>query len=224
MNNDEARFAGGLVEVAGNRAPVVHVPKGLNMAHADVLAAQERSLALVDPEVAQAVKTLQKARKTKMACLGIPSDILEKGSQEYARCVRLANAYKRARVRELYDAHGFVSSGVNALVASESLALSASRFLYAAAAESGTANPAIIKLAANLADSSRQSSLAAWELAAREGIVRRRNKDQRVDVPWMVTEENTKPGGEVKRPRGRPRKAAVVVVDAVLSEGEPNAG
>lgn len=195
----------------------VRVRGGKDMAHADATMVQERVSMVMDPDLATALIKPVQARKTKLACLGIPSDILEKGSQEYARCVRLANAYKKARVKELTIAHGFVSSGVAALLASEALAISASRFLYAAAAESGEVNSVLLKTASQLADSGRQSGLAAWELAQRESVVKKKNDMNAVDVPWMT-------GGvaaTVKRGRGRPRKDQPVVITV---EGESNAG
>lgn len=154
-----------------------------------------------------------KARKSKLACMGIPSAILEAGSPEYARCVRLASAYKKARTKELYIAHGYVSSGAGALLASASLALSASRFLYEIAssaelypeAKGAVSLPALLKLASGLSDSARQSELSAWELCAREAVVRKRNDASNVMVPWEVQG----PSGETKRPRGRPRKESV---------------
>lgn len=124
-------------------------------------------------------------RKTKLACLGLPTNILDQGSPEYAKCVRLANKYKKVRTKELYLAHGYVSAGVNALLSSASLAIAASRFLYAAAAENGSANPGLIKIATSLSDSARQSELSAWELCSKEAIIFRKNSKDK-SMPWLV--------------------------------------
>lgn len=165
-----------------------------------------------------------KARRTKLAVLGIPSSILDKGSQEYARCVRMAQSYKKARSKELYIAHGYVSSGASALLAAASLALSASRFLYEIAANSpivaergGISMPQILKLASSLSDSARQNELSAWELCAREAQIKKRNEQNTQALPWLV-ETNPQPTGEVKRPRGRPRKVELL---PSVSEVEP---
>ncbi len=155
-----------------------------------------------------------KARSTKLACLGIPSAVLDHGDPEYSRCVRLASAYKKARTKELYIAHGHVSSGVGALLAAASLALSASRFLYELASktpvqpeEKGLLGmPTILKLASSLSDSARQNELSAWELCSREAVIHKRNASNEQAVPWLVTET----GKEISR-AGRPRKVQVAL-------------
>ncbi len=161
------------------------------------------------------IKHPAKARQTKLAVLGIPCAVLEKGSPAYARTVKLAQAFKKVRQRELFNAHGYVSSGVAALLAASSLALSASRFLYElaantpiSAAERGDITmPQILKLASSLSDSARQNELSAWELCAREAIIYKRNLNDNVQVPWMSQE---KANGEVKRGPGRPRKVSLL--------------
>jgi hypothetical protein len=106
-------------------------------------------------------------RRTKLAVMGISSAALDRGDPSYANCVRLASAYRKLRVRELVINHGFVSSGASALLASASMALAASRYLYEQAAEAGEGQIEKLKTAARLADSARQNELAAWELCAR---------------------------------------------------------
>jgi hypothetical protein len=69
--------------------------------------------------------------------------------------------------------HGYVSAGVSSLIASASLALCASRYLYEVAAETGDAET--LKRASALANDARQGELAAWELASREGQARDAN-------------------------------------------------
>lgn len=144
-----------------------------------------------------------RVRKTKLAVLGIPSGVLDRGSPSYARCVRLASAYRKVRVRELTISHGFVSSGSSALLASAAHALAASRYLYEKAAEATGADMLeLLKVASRLADSARANELAAWELSAREGVARRRNATADNGMPWVVSNE------ELKKKRGRPRKDA----------------
>lgn len=156
-----------------------------------------------------------KARATKLACLGIPSSILDSGNPNYSRCVRLANSYKKARQKEFYIAHGYVSSGVGALLAAASLALSASRYLYEIAASTDVqpsekghiGMPQMLKLASSLSDSARQNELSAWELCSREAVVKKRNDANTVTTPWLVSDDT----GMVKRKPGRPRNEHLVL-------------
>lgn len=201
---------GGMVRNKGEgRPPRVDNPRPERLARPDPTMAQETSLVLDSTRQWPNIKSPLKERRTKLACLGIPSHILDAGSQEYARTIRLANSYKKVRVKELYEAHGYVSSGVSALLAAASLALSGSRFLYEIAAstpiqaaERGDVTmPQMLKLASSLSDSSRQNELSAWELCAREAIVRKRNDMNSVTAPWIQTEsgkEQAKPGRKTK--------------------------
>ncbi len=156
-----------------------------------------------------------KPRKTKLAVMGIPSHILDKGSPEYARCIRMAKSYKKARIKELYAAHGYVSTGVSALVAAAALALSGSRYIYETCAENVLANPNLLKLASSLGDSARQNELSAWELCARESVVRKRNENNNISMPWLIE--------ETKRLPGRPKKA-IVIEESFERREEQNAG
>lgn len=215
-NSEDGTFHGGFVRNRGDargvrvsRATVDELP------FPDLTTVQDASLELEGTRQYPNIKSPLKARKTKLACMGIPSSILEAGSPAYARCVRLANSYKKARSKELFEAHGFVSTGVGALLASASLALSASRFLYEIAASSeiqpegrgALSMPSILKLASSLSDSSRQNELSAWELAARESVIRKRNDNNSVSVPWLTSDN----GGAEKRKPGRPRKEHLVL-------------
>lgn len=153
-------------------------------------------------------------RKTKLAVLGIPSYILDEGHPEYARCIRLANAYKKARTKELYEAHGYVSSGASALLAAASLALSASRYLFEVAAganlhttERGEVGlPQLLKLATSLSDSHRQNELSCFELCHKESVLRKRNDSNKLQSPWLLEPSSTKSSSVEKRGPGRPRK------------------
>ncbi len=206
---------GGMVRNKGEgRPPRVDNPRPERLARPDPITAQETALVLAETSQFPNVRSPLKERRCKLACLGIPSHILDAGSPEYARTIRLANSYKKVRVKELFQAHGFVSSGVAALLAAASLALSGSRFLYEIAAstpiqaaERGDLTmPQILKLASSLSDSSRQNELSAWELCAREAIVRKRNDMNTVSVPWIHSDS----GGEKQKP-GRKTKLQSVV-------------
>ncbi len=102
------------------------------------------------------------------------------------------NKYRKTRMKELARLHGHVSAGAGALLASASLALAASRFLYerfAGKPEDGGGDTTTLKQAAQLADSARQSELAAWELSAREGVLKRRQEAMETGMPWLVNVE-----------------------------------
>jgi hypothetical protein len=230
--SQDGQFSGdGFVrDKSGRGYPIISMPT--HMATADPTLARERLLAAEGsgdyPNIKHPNKARQHAlvagesirqrkdrpRSTKLAVLGIPASILDAGSQEYARTVRLASGYKKARQRELFQAHGYVSSGVGALLAAASLALSGSRYLYEIAAnlpiqpaERGDLSlPAILKMASSLGDSARQNELSAWELCAREAVIRRRNENNSLRNPWEVVESTE----TVKRGPGRPRRAIVV--------------
>lgn len=216
-----------------DRPPRVKAPPVKFMANADPRPAQEQLLANPAALAFPSRKHPLQARRTKLAVLGIPSSVLDQGSPEYARTIRLANAYKKARTKELFLAHGYVSSGASALLAAASLALAASRFLYEIAARTsvspdetgGLTMPQILKLASGLSDSYRQNELSAWELCAREGVVAKRNAQNSVSVPWFADQPS--PDGQVKRGPGRPRKVQQVmeVQDAgTIGDGEIEGG
>lgn len=148
-----------------------------------------------------------KVRKTKLAVMGLSSEILDKGDPRYAACIRLANSYRKSRTREYCISHGYVSSGVSALLASSAMALAGARYLYEVASQAeGVGKAEILKKASSLSDSSRQSELAAWELCAREAVVRKKMAQDK-ELPWVISV----PQVEEKRKRGRPRKLALAL-------------
>ncbi len=126
-----------------------------------------------------------RGRKTKLAAFGLSPSIIKAGSPEYAACLDQANKYRKVRMKELTQIHGYISAGVGALLASASLALAASRYLYQEAANDG--DPGLLKTAAKLADSGRQCELAAWELARQEGVMKRRQDTAQAGQPWLLT-------------------------------------
>ncbi len=207
----EGTFSGGFVRDRGEgRGVRVAKAKSTEIPLiADPIAAQERSLALAVAGPYDAVVKPLRARQTRLARLGIPTDLLDLADPEYARCIKWANSYKKTRVKELYTAHGWVSAGVHALCASESLALAASRYLYATVTNGEFMSDNRLKMASSLADSARQNNLSAWELCAREAQIKRRNDANTTQLPWVVQESL----GMIKRPRGRPRKASIVEME-----------
>lgn len=131
------------------------------------------------------VEVNTKGRKTHLSAMGLCLTIIKRGDPDYAKCLDQANKYRKIRMKELAQLHGHVSAGAGALLASASLALASSRFLYQRAAESG--DTATLKQAAQLADSARQSELAAWEVAAKEGVLKRRTEAAASGMPWLQT-------------------------------------
>jgi hypothetical protein len=106
-------------------------------------------------------------RRPKLALLGVSVDAAD---PRYALSLRRAGRYRKRRCSEIAAVHGYVSAGASSLIASASLALSASRYLYEVAAETGDADT--LKRASALANDARQNELAAWELAAKEAAAR----------------------------------------------------
>ncbi len=149
----------------------------------------------------------KKGRKTKLAAFGLSPSIIKSGDPEYAACLDQANKYRKIRMKELAQLHGHVSAGAGALLASASLALAASRFLYQNAAQDGDA--ATLKQASQLADSARQSELAAYELASREGVLKKRSAMADAGMPWLLN-----PDGLDKAKSGRKTNAERQLRDA----------
>jgi hypothetical protein len=125
-----------------------------------------------------------KGRKTKLAAFGLSPSIIKAGDPEYSACLYQANKYRKTRMKELAQLHGHVSAGAGALLASASLALAASRYLYQKAALDGDSG--LLKQASQLADSARSSELAAWELSSREGVLKRRGEMAAQGQPWLA--------------------------------------
>ncbi len=101
----------------------------------------------------------------------------------YAGYLRLARQHRAEHGADLASTvgGGQLSPGVVSIVASASLALAASRFLYDLGAEQG--DPKLLGQAAQLADKSRTALLTAHELAAREAEARARASQPR--WPWL---------------------------------------
>jgi hypothetical protein len=142
--------------------------------------------------------TAAAGRKPTLALLGVAADIASPANRS---ALAKADRLRRRRCAELHQAHGYVSAGVAAIVASAELALAASRVLYAQAFASS--DPATFKLAAQLADSHRQNELAGWELVAREGAARAEAERTgrakgRPLPPWLIADDEPKdaPGGQ----------------------------
>lgn len=163
----------------------------------------------------------KRGRKTKLAAFGLSPSIVAAGDPLYAECLDQANKYRKVRMKELAQLHGHCSAGVGALLASASLALAASRFLYQDSSKDGDA--ATLKQASQLADSARQCELAAYELASKEGVLKRRASAAEAGMPWLLTqagEEKNKPGRKSNAER-QARDMDVPVPAVVQSWDEP---
>lgn len=110
-----------------------------------------------------------KARRVRLArSLGLSN--LEQ-SPAFAPYRRSASAFRQHHCKELARlAGGEVSAGPCSMVASASLQLAASRYLFDQASQTGDAS--VFKTASSLANDSRQNLLAAYELATREAQAR----------------------------------------------------
>ncbi len=155
----------------------------------------------------------RKARSLKLAIMGIK--LLDTCDPRYRNQIDMANAYRKRRSVELAEMHGHVSIGASALLASASLALAASRYVYELFGENagGDIGIAMLKYAAQLGDSARQSELAAWEMSAREGLVKRKQSAMDQGVPWLAIQDGGRSQGG--RPRNAQRQIDAVGVEAV---------
>ena len=104
----------------------------------------------------------------------------------YAGYLRLAREHRDEHSASIATTvgGGQLSPGVSSIIASASLALAASRYLYDLGAEHGDAK--LLGQAARLADQSRTSLLTAHELAAREAQAR---PTKPADLPWFTSDK-----------------------------------
>ncbi len=158
---------------------------------------------------------LPRNRKTKISIMGLSRKILDNADPRYKRALLNAAAYRKVRTKELSVMHGCVSSGASALLASASLALAASRFLYEKVAETGDIS--LLKQAAQLADSARQSELAAWEMSAREGAAKRKLDAASQGMPWLQQDDGKAKSGRKTNAERQLAEANAIVVPAQKS-------
>lgn len=106
-------------------------------------------------------------RKPALAGLGVHADPADPA---YKRALGRANRYRRRRCSELAAVYGYLSAGAAGLIASASLALGASRYLYERAGVAG--DTSLLAQAARLADSAKGLEIAAIDVAQREAAGR----------------------------------------------------
>lgn len=115
-------------------------------------------------------------RPSLVSTLGLSKD-LEPASDAFRPYRRRANAFRRAHCDSLsLLAGGECGTGPSSLVATASIQLAVSRWLYDAGTKAATPDVSLLKEARQQGDSSRQNLLAAYELAVREAQ-RRGKKD-----------------------------------------------
>jgi len=216
----------------GYRYPVIVEPpraKNLEMPDADAGAERLEKARLRQEEIKAKRRALGESargyrlgdsplagKKSKLSVLGISPAAIDKADPAWVACIKAANAYRRSRNKELYIAHGYVSAGASALLATAALALAASRYLYERM--SFTGDIALLKQASQLGDAARQNELAAWELCAREAVSRRKHTADQSGVPWLRVQD----GGEKKR--GRPKLTEPLVNSEALTVTGSTAG
>ena len=207
---DENELAGGFLRVAHG---------GTTRRNITVRVDADR---LPEAEAVELPKGHGKGRKTKLAAFGLNPTIIREGDPAYAAAIKQANKYRKIRMKELQQLHGHVSAGAGALLASASLALAASRFLYERYAndmENGGGDTSTLKQASSLADSARAAELAAWELSAREGVLKRRQEASLTGMPWL-TQERSGAG----RKSNLERQATAQLEDGVVTLSDDNGG
>jgi hypothetical protein len=125
-------------------------------------------------------------KKPKLAKLGLGK--IDSKDPSYQNCLRQAESYRRARVREYLDAFGHVTIGVKGLLATAALQLAASRYMIDKAMEMGDMD--MLKKGSAIGNDARQNELAAWELCSRERVVH--EKKEANDMPWVRVADGKK--------------------------------
>lgn len=127
-----------------------------------------------------------KGRKPAMVKLGVPLSMCDVHDPRYRKLLRNAGSYRRFRCEELARAHGFLSAGASSMVASASLALAASKFMYTLAAEATDQRKAseLVSLASKLSMDAMRAEQMAWEIAGREAAALKAMNTDKVPT-WL---------------------------------------
>lgn len=125
-------------------------------------------------------------RKPAMVKLGVPLSMCDVHDPRYRKLLRNAGSYRRFRCEELARAHGFLSAGASSMVASASLALAASKFMYTLAAEATDQRKAseLVSLASKLSMDAMRAEQLAWEIAGREAAALKAMNTDKVPT-WL---------------------------------------
>ena len=142
-------------------------------------------------------------RKPSMVKLGVPLSMCDVADPRYRKLLRNAGKYRKFRSEELARVHGFLSAGASSMVASASLALAGSKWLYLLAAETVDTKVAtnLVTMASKLSLDAIRAEQMAWEISSREAAAL---KAQRSDAPieWLTgkaTEESDNGSDEGNR-------------------------
>lgn len=154
-------------------------------------------------------------KRGKLATLGLSKQLVEEAPPRLMECIKNADKFRRVRSREYAVSHGYVSAGVSSLLATSSLALAASRYLFDEFARTGDIE--LLQLASKLSTDARVNELAGWELCAREAVARRKASASNASAPWLEAQPE-------KRKRGRPKKVVAVVETQPIGREQPAAG
>lgn len=142
-------------------------------------------------------------RKPSMVKLGVPLSMCDVADPRYRKLLRNAGKYRKFRSEELARTHGFLSAGASSMIASASLALAGSKWLYLLAAETVDTKVAsnLVTMASKLSMDAMRAEQMAWEISSREAAAL---KAQRSDAPiaWLsgkATEESNDGSDEGNR-------------------------
>lgn len=97
-----------------------------------------------------------------------------KGDPRLRVHLKRGEQYRRARMRELTQAHGFVSCGVGAMVAGEARMLALGEYFMEIGSE-GEGTPELLLKSVSFVKDARTMGLSAWELCAREAVSARKD-------------------------------------------------
>lgn len=138
-----------------------------------------------------------KGRKPAMVKLGVPLSMCDVHDPRYRKLLRNAGSYRRFRCEELARAHGFLSAGASSMVASASLALAASKWLYVLAAESTNVAEATkyVALASKLSMDAMRAEQLGWEIAGREAAALKAMNSDKIPV-WLSAGSDDDSGQE----------------------------
>ncbi len=131
-------------------------------------------------------------RKPVLALLGVKAELVPKASRAD---LKRADRYRQRRVREVAGAHGYASAGTCAVLGSAALVLASQRQVSLLAFKSG--DPALHKLAADLAEKHSQLEIKAGFMAKDESAARPRRA-----LPSIVDEINDEIAEQEQRERG----------------------
>lgn len=136
-------------------------------------------------------------RKPAMVKLGVPLSMCDVHDPRYRKLLRNAGSYRRFRCEELARAHGFLSAGASSMIASASLALAASKWLYVLAAEATNVSDATkyVALASKLSMDAMRAEQLGWEIAGREAAALKAMNNDKVPV-WLSAGQDDDSGQE----------------------------